>query len=52
MKGMSHELLPLFPLQVVLLPNAVLPLHIFEERYKQLINECLGGEKEFGINLT
>lgn len=49
---MSEELLPLFPLQVVLFPNSILPLHIFEERYKQLINECLEERKEFGINLA
>jgi ATP-dependent Lon protease len=49
---MSEELLPLFPLPVVLFPNSVLPLHIFEERYKQLINECLDEGKEFGISLT
>ena len=41
--------IPLFPLGVVLLPYAELPLHIFEERYKQLINECLSGNKVFGI---
>lgn len=49
---MSEELLPLFPLQVVLFPDSLLPLHIFEERYKQLINECLNERKEFGINLV
>jgi Lon protease-like protein len=49
---MSEQLLPLFPLQVVLFPQSVLPLHIFEERYKQLIHECLDGEREFGINLV
>lgn len=50
---MSEQLLPLFPLQVVLFPHSILPLHIFEERYKQLINECLNEEgKEFGINLA
>jgi Lon protease-like protein len=32
---------PLFPLGVVLLPEMLLPLHIFEERYKQMISECL-----------
>lgn len=48
---MFDELLPLFPLQVVLFPSSVLPLHIFEERYKQLIGECLNEGKEFGINL-
>jgi Lon protease-like protein len=49
---MPEELLPLFPLHVVLFPHSTLALHIFEERYKQLINECLNEGKEFGINLT
>ena len=42
--------LPLFPLEVVLFPGSLLPLHIFEERYKTLINECIQQNKEFGIN--
>jgi Lon protease-like protein len=41
--------IPLFPLDVVLFPGAVLPLHIFEERYKEMIGECLQGETEFGV---
>lgn len=41
--------IPLFPLGVVLLPAMVLPLHIFEERYKIMIGECLEQSKEFGI---
>jgi Lon protease-like protein len=49
---MSSEPLPLFPLQVVLFPNSALSLHIFEERYKALINECLTEKKEFGIVLV
>ncbi len=49
---MSEVLLPLFPLQVVLLPTSILPLHIFEERYKQLISECEKEGKEFGINFS
>jgi Lon protease-like protein len=49
---MSEELLPLFPLQVVLLPGATLPLHIFEERYKTLIGECMAQHREFGINFV
>jgi Lon protease-like protein len=50
---MTEQLLPLFPLQVVLFPQSILPLHIFEERYKQLIGECLEEtEREFGINLV
>src|ERR1700757_2666177 len=40
---------PLFPLGIVALPNEVVPLHIFEERYKTMINECLTQEREFGI---
>ena len=41
--------IPLFPLGIVLLPKIPLPLHIFEERYKLMIGECLKEEKEFGI---
>ena len=43
------ERFPLFPLGLVLLPGEALPLHIFEDRYKQMIGECLDGETEFGI---
>lgn len=55
---MDELLLPLFPLEVVLLPEERLPLHIFEERYKQMIRDCLEaqsrefGQREFGIVLT
>jgi Lon protease-like protein len=41
--------LGLFPLGVVLLPGEQLPLHIFEERYQELIGECLDGDDEFGL---
>ena len=41
--------LGLFPLGVVLLPTERLPLHIFEERYKELIGECLETDGEFGL---
>ena len=40
---------PLFPLALVALPGELIPLHIFEERYKTMMNECLAGEREFGI---
>jgi Lon protease-like protein len=40
---------PLFPLGLVALPSEYVPLHIFEERYKRMIAECLEGEREFGI---
>jgi Lon protease-like protein len=43
------ERFPLFPLGIVLLPEEVVPLHIFEERYKTMIGECLEEEREFGI---
>jgi Lon protease-like protein len=49
---MQQELLPLFPLQVVLFPRTPLPLHIFEERYKQMIGEVLRGKSEFGVVLA
>lgn len=42
-------LLPLFPLDVVLMPGAPLPLHIFEPRYKEMIGECLANEAPFGV---
>jgi Lon protease-like protein len=41
--------LGLFPLQIVLLPRELVPLHIFEERYKELIGECLEHDDEFGL---
>jgi len=43
------QLLPLFPLDSVLLPGVQLPLHIFEPRYKEMIAECLAGKKPFGV---
>jgi len=49
---MQDELLPLFPLQVVLFPRTSLPLHIFEERYKQMIGEVMRGKSEFGVVLA
>src|SRR5215212_9718443 len=47
--GQQMERFPLFPLGLVLLPGEVIPLHIFEERYKQMIGECLDEERDFGI---
>ena len=41
--------LGLFPLGIVLLPTEQLPLHIFEDRYKDLIEECLEADGEFGL---
>jgi Lon protease-like protein len=45
----TRERFPLFPLGLVLLPHELVPLHIFEERYKRMIGECLEEESEFGI---
>src|SRR5256885_1676768 len=42
--------IPLFPLaNLVLFPNVMLPLHIFEQRYKQMINECVTTNEPFGL---
>lgn len=41
--------LPFFPLQTVFYPGETVPLHIFEERYKQLINDCRSEAVTFGI---
>jgi Lon protease-like protein len=43
---------PLFPLGLVALPHELVPLHIFEERYKTMIGECLERERQFGIVWT
>src|SRR5918998_752432 len=47
--GDVRESFPLFPLGIVLLPTEIVPLHIFEERYKLMIGECVEHETEFGI---
>src|SRR3954462_13493241 len=47
--GETLDRFPLFPLGIVLLPNEVVPLHIFEERYKTMIAECRASDGEFGI---
>ncbi len=41
----------MFPLGTVLLPGAVLPLHVFEPRYRALVADCLRGDREFGVVL-
>ena len=45
------ELLPLFPLNTVLFPGALLPLHIFEPRYRLLIRRCIERQLPFGVVL-
>lgn len=49
---MSSRLIPLFPLNVVVFPRTRLPLHIFEERYKQMVGEAMRDDSEFGIVLA
>ncbi len=46
---LTETVIPLFPLGLVLLPHLPLPLHIFEERYKLMITECLERNTVFGI---
>jgi Lon protease-like protein len=49
---MDSQLLPLFPLSLVLLPAMPLPLHIFEERYREMIADVMAAESEFGVVLA
>ncbi len=49
---MRPERIPLFPLNVVLLPGAELPLHIFEPRYREMVKNCLEEKSEFGMLLS
>lgn len=46
---MPRDLLPLFPLPVVLFPGATLPLHIFEPRYRRMLADCLASDSRFGL---
>ena len=47
----KHIALPLFPLNTVLFPGQVLPLHIFEERYRRMIGQCIEKSWPFGVTL-
>ena len=51
--AMAHELeeMPLFPLNTVLFPYASVQLHVFEERYRELVQDCLTEDRPFGIVL-
>lgn len=49
---MPSRLIPLFPLQVVVFPRTPLPLHIFEERYKEMVGEAIRQNSEFGMVLV
>ncbi len=48
---LAEDEMPLFPLEVVLFPGGVLPLHIFEQRYRLMIQYCLDNNRLFGIVL-
>ena len=43
------QYLPLFPLNLVLFPKMLLPLHIFEDKYKEMIGECIEQSSQFGV---
>lgn len=47
----AAEQMPLFPLDLVLFPHMLLPLHIFEERYKEMVDRCVRESRPFGIVL-
>ena len=47
----SERTIPMFPLNLVLFPRQILPLHIFEERYKLMIEEIINEDREFGVVL-
>ena len=48
---MDADAFPMFPLGSVLFPHALLPLHVFEPRYRALTERCLAGDREFGVVL-
>ncbi len=48
----QHITIPMFPLNMVIFPGETTKLYIFEERYKQLINECVENDASFGIPFT
>ncbi len=49
MASFREQVIPLFPLSRVLFPKMILPLHIFEERYKSMIGFCLEEDIQFGV---
>jgi Lon protease-like protein len=49
--GMARVRLPMFPLSTVLFPHASMPLHVFEPRYRALMQDCLAGDPRFGVVL-
>ncbi len=49
---MATRTLPIFPLGIVLFPGTPQPLHIFEPRYRQMLADCLAGDRRFGISFV
>src|SRR5260221_9422033 len=49
---MQADLLPLFPLQIVVFPRTSPPLHIYEDRYKEMVGEAIKANTEFGVVLS
>lgn len=48
---MAERIIPIFPLKVVLFPRMLLPVHIFEQRYREMVQQCLDGDGRIGICL-
>ena len=48
---MSEQTVPMFPLNLVLFPVQILPLHIFEDRYRLMVKEIIDKDREFGVVL-
>lgn len=49
--SVASRIIPLFPLNIVLFPGMVLPLRIFEPRYRLMMRRCLDGDRQFGVAL-
>ncbi|MET1049061.1 MAG: LON peptidase substrate-binding domain-containing protein [Acidimicrobiales bacterium] len=47
----TPNVMPMFPLGTVLFPTMLLPLHVFEPRYRALVDDCIAGDGEFGVTL-
>ncbi len=43
--------LPMFPLSAVVFPHVTMPLHVFEHRYREMLRDCLAGDRRFGVVL-
>ena len=48
---MGEQTIPMFPLNIVLFPEQMLPLHIFEDRYRMMVEEIIDKDREFGVVL-